>query len=156
MKPAEVSSTKATFLLPQNSPTCAVMAAFRNSNFMYQIIHPDSPPVAGPSHLSGSLDVRPVTLSMSSPQPPKRDCNPASDPDLPTLSKRMRLLGAGLVNTSSGSFLISKTRARFDEIKQIIAPPVLECIPKTLETPDQNILHQSELLSLYSCDVLEN
>ena len=62
----------------------------------------------------------------------------------------MCLLGAGLVNTALGSFLVLKAWITFNEIKQIIVPPVLEHIPKSLTTPDWGLLSQSELLSSYS------
>ena len=67
----------------------------------------------------------------------------------------MRLLGAHLANTASGSFLVSKAQVTFDEIKQIVVPPVLEHVPKSLMMPDWGILSQSELLSSYSHNELE-
>jgi len=70
MKPAEASSTKATFPLPQNSPTRAVMAAFRNYNFTHQDIHPESPPAAGLSRFPGSVLGGSVTPSASQPSSP--------------------------------------------------------------------------------------
>lgn len=43
MKPAETTSTRGTFLLPQASPVCAIMASFWSYEFTEAGVHPDSP-----------------------------------------------------------------------------------------------------------------
>lgn len=120
MKPEEVSSTRSTFPLPQPSPVRAVMAAFRNYNFTGAGLHPNSPPHAGPSQFPGSMTT-PTASNNQGAQ--KQPLDPASNPDLQTPSKQMRLLGVGLANTESGSILVTKTRTTHLQMNKIIQPP---------------------------------
>jgi hypothetical protein len=146
MKPAIASSTKATFPLPQPSPVRAVMAAARNYKFTHQVLHPDSPPTAGPTCTTRS--------EPSTPNLNKRYRDPLSNPELPTPTKRMRFLGAGLAATSA-SFLVEKKHVMVDEIKQIVATPVLEHVPQEFEEPDWELLWGSRAPSSYSCAELK-
>ena len=59
MKPAEATSTKSTFPLPQTSPIRAVMAAFNQYEFTEAGLHPDSLPQAGPSTFPDSHSDQP-------------------------------------------------------------------------------------------------
>lgn len=160
MKPAEVTSTKTTFPLAQNSPTRAVMAAFRDYNFTYRDIHPDSSPIAGPSNFPGSPSspapqmtpsrnpfpttrLSPTSVQSTSQHPrstDKRRRDPAADPSLMTPSKRMRFLGNGLASTSSGSFLLTKAKTTHLQMSHLIKPPVLEATPSHLPRPNWSIL----------------
>ncbi len=142
MKPAEATSTRSTFPLPQTSPVQAVMAAFNHYEFTEAGLHPDSPPQAGPSNFPGSYSG-------------KRQIDPASDPDLATPSKRMRFLGAGLAHTSSGSFLVKKARVTHLQIKEIIKKPVIEHIPDELPIPGWSLLHPDTPLPSYTRNQLE-
>jgi hypothetical protein len=114
MKPSEPTSMHAAFPQPQSSPVRAVLTAFHAHEFTHRGLYPDSPPDAGPSTFPGSLSsptpaaphipIDPALLSAS----PKRRLDPAADPDMFTLRKRMQMLGIGLASTSSGSFLVSR------------------------------------------------
>jgi len=145
MKPAVASSTKATFLLPQSSPVCVVMAAAQNYEFTHQVLHPDSP-LTGPSCTTQSKP--------STPNPNKQYRDPLSNPELPTPSKCMRFLEASLAVTSA-SFLVEKKHVMVDEIKQIVATPVLEHVPQEFEEPDWELLQGSRPMSSYSRAELE-
>ena len=155
MKPAEAMSTQSSFPLPQSSPVRAMIMACRNHEFTFRECHPDSPPrsQADASIFSGSLSDDIVDPTLRSP--PKRQIDPASNPDLATPSKRMRFLAAGLANTSSGSILISKARVSHLEMAKHIMPPVVEHVPKELEHPDWSLLRCSTLLSSLSKGGLE-
>lgn len=152
MKPAEATSTRSTFPLPQNSPTRAVMAAFRDYSFTEQDLHPDSPPHAGPSQFPGSLNETEINLP---PATPKRRLDSASRADLVTPSKRMRLLGIGLTNTESGSFLVTKSRATHLDMSKLIQKPVLEQVPGELPKPDWSLSSSTKPLSWYTRCELE-
>ena len=156
MKPAEATSTQSTFPLPQTSPVHAVMAAFNCYEFTEAGLHPDSPPQAGPSMFPGSHSDQPEPQldAAHTPEtehnPRKRQLDPASNPDLATPSKRMRFLGVGLANTSSGSFLVRKARVTHLQMEGIIKKPVIEHIPDELPMPDWNLLHSEAELPSYT------
>ncbi|KAF8522949.1 hypothetical protein BU17DRAFT_75097 [Hysterangium stoloniferum] len=67
----------------------------------------------------------------------------------------MWLLGVGLANTSSGSFLVTKAHVTHLEMKRAIHPPVLECVPGKIATPDWSLLDKHALLSKFTCSALE-
>ncbi|KAJ7191661.1 hypothetical protein GGX14DRAFT_380935 [Mycena pura] len=173
MKPSEATSTHAAFPQPQSSPVRCVLAAFHAHEFTHRDLHPDSPPRAGPSSFPGSfsspshtprdIPIDPALLS-SSPSSfsgaptlvsPKRRLDPASNPDLFTPSKRMRLLGVGLASTSSGSFLVTKAKATHLELDRMGAP-VFEGIPEQLRVPDWGLTKRSADLKNYSRSGLES
>ncbi|KAF9524942.1 hypothetical protein CPB83DRAFT_925196 [Crepidotus variabilis] len=132
------------------------MSAFRNYDFTEQVCHPDSPgpsAIAWPSQFPGSLEDESNTHP-APPSPLLKRRDPASNPDLPSPSKRMRLLAAG-ISTTSASCLVTKGKVTFDQIKQIIAPPVLEHVPKSIPEPDWSLLQDKEPLSSYSRGDLE-
>jgi hypothetical protein len=149
MKPAEATSTQSTFPLPQTSPVRAVMVAFNHYDFTEAGLYLESPPRAGSSNFPGSHSDRPEpqldTTQPGSPEmennPRKRQIDPASNPDLATPSKRMRFLGVGLANTSSGSFLVKKACVTHLQMEGIIKKPVIEHIPDELPIPDWSLLH---------------
>ena len=85
----------------------------------------------------------------------KRRLDPASRADLVTPSKRMHLLGIGLANTESGSFLVTKARATHIDMNKLIQKPVLEWVPDELPTPDWSLLHSTRPLSTYTRRELE-
>jgi hypothetical protein len=66
----------------------------------------------------------------------------------------MRFLGAGLAATSA-SFLVEKKHVMVDEIKQIVATPVLEHVLQEFEEPDWELLRGSRAPSSYSRAELE-
>ncbi|KAE9402189.1 hypothetical protein BT96DRAFT_1088156 [Gymnopus androsaceus JB14] len=164
MKPAEVTSTRATFLLAQNTPTQAVMTAFRDHSFTYYDVHPDSSPIAGPSTFPGSISSplhhspplplspsrNPFLLTHTSPasaprSPPSHQflkwrLDPAANPSLLTPSKQMRFLGNSLANTASASFLITKANTTHLQMSTLIKPPVLESTPSELRRPEWDVL----------------
>ncbi|KAK6971391.1 hypothetical protein R3P38DRAFT_3609164 [Favolaschia claudopus] len=131
------------------------MTAFHQHEFTHRDLHPDSPPSsprAGPSTFPGSLSMPPLLPDPIPIDPalisPKRRRDPASDPDMFTPTKRMRLLGVGLAGTSSGGFLVSKAKASALQISKIPAP-VLERIPDQIVAPDWRVLdRQSSLENL--------
>src|SRR5882757_4013520 len=105
---------------------------------------------AGPSTFPGCLSSPSEAHPPTSPGTLKHHIDSASNPDLATPSKQMRLLGAGLANTSSGSFLVTKAQTTHLEMKQIVKPPILEHVPQNLEHPDWTLLsvHESTTPSL--------
>ncbi|KAJ3490068.1 hypothetical protein NLJ89_g11469 [Agrocybe chaxingu] len=128
----------------------------------------ESPPRAGPSTFPGSLisptninkrDAGPSELPGTPPTPAspcqKRALDPASNPDLPTPSKRMRLLGVGLANTDSGSILVTKARVTHLDMQKLIKEPVLERVPEEIPMPDWSLLHSTTPLSQYTRPDLE-
>ncbi|KIK02681.1 hypothetical protein K443DRAFT_5957 [Laccaria amethystina LaAM-08-1] len=144
MKPAEATSTRSTFPLPQSSPVRVFMGAFNSYEFTEAGLYPDSLPQAGPSNFPGSHADQPepqsdTTLSDSPDReynPRKRQIDPTSNPDLATPSKRMRCIGVGLASTASGSFLVKKARVTHLQMEGIIKDPVIEHIPDELPLPD--------------------
>ncbi|KAK7007077.1 hypothetical protein R3P38DRAFT_2554149 [Favolaschia claudopus] len=131
------------------------MTAFHQHEFTHRDLHPDSPPSsprAGSSTFPGSFsDPIPIDPALLSP---KRRRDPASDPDMFTPTKRMRFLGVGLANTSSGGFLVSKTKASALQISKVSAP-VFERIPDEIEAPDWSILDQQNSLENLPRSALE-
>jgi hypothetical protein len=68
----------------------------------------------------------------------------------------MQLLRAGLTNTASGSFLVTKAHVMHLEMKQIIHPPVLECVPGKIADPDWLLLNKHPPLLHFTCYALES
>ncbi|KAF8523965.1 hypothetical protein BU17DRAFT_74883 [Hysterangium stoloniferum] len=68
----------------------------------------------------------------------------------------MRLLGVGLANTSSGSFLVTKAHVTHLEMKRAIHPPVLERVPGKIATPDWSLLDKHAPLSEFTRSALES
>lgn len=157
MQPSQNTSTRASFPQPQTSPTRAVMVAFRDYSFTTQGTRPDSPPTAGPSSSLAASDPIPMaTDTYPLPSTPSKRRDPASNPDLATPHKRMRLLGVGLANTSSGSFLVTKARVSHLEMKRVIHPPVLECVPGEIATPDWSLIDKHAPFSEFTRSALES
>jgi len=163
MATAPILQPMSTFPLPQTSPVRAVMVAFNQYEFTEAGLHPDSPPRAGPSNFPGSHSDQPElpsdTTQPGSPETPnnprKRQIDPASDPTLATPSKRMRFLGVGLAQTSSGSFLVKKARVTHLQMTEIIKKPVIEYVPDELPVPDWSLLHPDAPLPSYTRNQLE-
>ncbi|KAJ7595454.1 hypothetical protein C8J56DRAFT_774645 [Mycena floridula] len=129
------------------------MASFRDYSFTERDLYPDSSP-SSPSPSSSSLaNIDPSLLS--TPQRRKRVLDPASDPSIATPSKRMRLMGVGLANTASGSFLVTKAKTTHTEMTKLIHPPVLEHVPRDLPEPDWSLLALQQSLSSFQRPVLE-
>ncbi|KAK7041044.1 hypothetical protein R3P38DRAFT_3179567 [Favolaschia claudopus] len=143
-----------------------VKAAFSSTG-----IHPYNPNIIKPQQMKpsqatsthGSFPQPQSSPVRASPRPipigpallsPKRRRDPASDPDMFTPTKRMRFLGVGLANTSSGGFLVSKTKASALQISKVSAP-VFERIPDEIEAPDWSILDQQNSLENLPRSALE-
>lgn len=144
MKPAEVTSTVATFPLPQSSPTRRVITAFYDYQFTDSGLHPDSPSRTEP------LGTPPRD---NTPSTPKRSHDCQDQPDTP--SKRMGILGAHLAKSASASMLVAKARVTHLQIAALIAPPVIEHVPAELPSLDWSLLHSQEHLSRYTKPELE-
>ncbi|KAF8511549.1 hypothetical protein BU17DRAFT_54561, partial [Hysterangium stoloniferum] len=68
----------------------------------------------------------------------------------------MWLLGVGLANTSSGSFLVIKAHVTHLEMKRAIHPPVLERVSGKIVTPDWSLLDKHAPLLEFTCSALES
>ena len=147
MKPAEATSIRSAFPLPQPSPVRAVISACRNHEFTHQECHPDSPVAAGSSNFPGSLSDTSGPIDPSLQTSPKRPLDPASNPNFATPSKRMRFLAAGLASTSSGSMLITRSRVTHLDMAKFITPPITEQVPPQLKAPDWTLLQHTDPLS---------
>ncbi|KAF8221738.1 hypothetical protein L208DRAFT_1382145 [Tricholoma matsutake] len=111
---------------------------------------------AVPSTFPGSLsDDHTIDPALWSTPKCCHDINPASNPDLVTPSKRMHYLAAGLANTSSGSILISKAHASHLEMLKLVAPPVIDHVPRELEHPDWGLLSSKTTSAQLPREVLE-
>lgn len=154
MKPAETTSIRSSLPLLQPSPVRAVISAFRNHQFTHQECHPDSPPNAGSSNFLGSLSDPTTPTGSGRIQSQKRPLDPASDPNLETPSKRMRILAEGLSRTS-GSILITKARVTHLEMAKFTKPPVREQIPPEIEVPDWSSLQCNRPLNSLTREELE-
>lgn len=157
MQPSQQTSTVSTFPLPQPSPVRAVMAAFRDYRFENTGTGQSASTSSTPSSPSRNASLltpsrtgpSPLTPSRTGPATPKRLRDPASNPDMPTPSKRMRLLEAGLRNTTSGSFLVGKAKATHACMSKLISPPIIEK-PPLLPVPNWNLLQRERELDEYS------
>ncbi len=128
MKPSVTTSIKGSFLLPQPSPVCAVMASF-DTNPPTALA--TSPSIHTQHHqMETADDENPVT-------PSRRKRGPEIDPALYTPLKRMRIMYTALSSTSSSSFLVSKTPLT-SSIP--IAAPILEAVPQ-LPHPDWSLAY---------------
>jgi hypothetical protein len=158
------TSTKAGFPLVQPSPVRAVIAAMRAHPPTLFEVDPDthtratarpsssSTPLA--NHDVCDLDIDPYLGGSSLPISPsscRRARSPDIDPTADTPSKRMRILYAGLASTSSGSFLVAKTRMTS---AHKIPAPVFEPLPE-LPRPDWTLLQGPPPSTYQSREMLE-
>ncbi|KAI5118538.1 hypothetical protein M0805_008479 [Coniferiporia weirii] len=132
MKPSEVSSTTNTFPLPLPSPVRRVMAVFHHQAPTEFDVDPDT-------HMAAPLILTPTTSNAHTVlaqhilmHATKRSGDTDVDPSLYTPPKRIRHMTASLARSSSGSFLVSRTK--FTSSQNILAP-VLEQPP---EIPEPN------------------
>jgi hypothetical protein len=158
------TSTKAGFPLVQPSPVRAVIVAMGAHPPTSFEVDPDTHTraIAGPSSSSISsarreicdLDIDPrlhePPLSIS-PSSRRRVHSPDIHPIADTPSKRMRILYGGLASTSSGSFLVAKTRMTSADK---IPAPVFEPLPE-LPKPDWTLLQGPPPSTYQSREMLE-
>ncbi|THU89239.1 DDE-domain-containing protein, partial [Dendrothele bispora CBS 962.96] len=140
MRSSEITSTKSTFPLPQNSPTRAIMTAFREYKFtnLDNSSRP-STPVPGPSQFPDSPSMLNQNL-FATPFQDRMNIDPSLYPSLLTPSKHMRFLRNGLSSTASGSFLVKKTKATHEQMSRLIQNPTLETVPANIPRPDWSLL----------------
>jgi hypothetical protein len=147
MKPSLLTSTQATFPLPQPSPVRRVMAVFNSRPHTAFDVSPDNHNVvqilAGGSVSIPQTPPIPSGSSVSMPQTPTRApvaaappiLDAANDPSLFTPSKRGRIFVGSLASSNSAAFLVGSSKITSS---QTIAPPVLETVPQYLK-PDWNL-----------------
>ena len=101
LKPSLPTLTKGSFLLPQPSPVCAIMAAMTAHPLTSFNLPPTYfAPFAGPPHRGLSTSPCPSTWQWTP--------NLNIDPELQTPSKQIQLMYGALASTSSGSMLVLK------------------------------------------------
>ena len=154
LKPSLMTSTKASFPLPQTSPVCAVISALRaNLPTSFDL----SPSTHAPAHMPSLPSPAPLLFpilpsDIPSPSTPtwQKRLSPLNfiDPALYTPSKLVRLLSAAIGAMRSGSFLVCKAHIKSN---QVVAEPVLEATP-TIPESDWLLLEQP--VNLLTCTAM--
>lgn len=138
MKPAELTSTISSFPMDLPSPVKRVVDVFHHHEITSFDTDMDT-------HLPARSEIEtPPTSSTpsSAPTTPKRPRTDAYiDPDLYTPNKRMRIMVGSLAASTSGSFLVSKSRMTS---AMSIAGPVIQAPPKVEDEPDWALINAAK------------